>query len=65
MASRLELPAFVEEVGCDDLSRSLGVGGLGEVENGPVGELGVLEGVGAVVGLAEGGARVEDDVFLG
>ncbi|SVC17487.1 uncharacterized protein METZ01_LOCUS270341, partial [marine metagenome] len=29
------MPAFVEEVDRNDLSRSLVVGGLGEIENGP------------------------------
>lgn len=56
-----ELPGGAEEVGGDDFAGGVGVGGLGDdVEEGPVGELGVLEGVGAVVGLAEGEAGIED-----
>ena len=58
----LQLPAFVEEVGVVDAAGSVGVRRLGDVDDGPVGKFGVLLGVGAVVGFAEGEAGVEDDV---
>lgn len=60
-----ELPGGAEEVGGEDFAGGFGVGGLGgDVEEGPVGEFGVLEGVGAVVGLAEGEAGIEDEHAL-
>ncbi len=44
-------PEFVEEAGGDDFAGPAGAGGRAEVDDGPVGELGGLEGV---VGVAVG-----------
>lgn len=56
-----KLPSRPKEIRRDNLPGALPIWGLGgDVEEGPVGELGVLEGVGAVVGLAEGEAGIED-----
>ena len=59
-----ELPVFVEEVGVMDAAGGAGVGRLAQIDDGPIGEFGVLKGVGAVVGFAEGEAGVEDDVAM-
>ena len=59
-----EMPAFVEEVGVVDAAGGCGVGGLGDIDDGPVGEFWVLLRVGAVMGFAEGEAGVEDNVTV-
>src|SRR4029079_17495825 len=59
-----ELPMFVEEVGVVDAAGGATVGRPGKVDDGPVGEFGVLERVGAVVGFAEGETGVEDYVAI-
>ena len=64
MSSVLESPSLVEEVGGDDFPRGLVVRELAKVDDGPVGEFGVLEGIGAVVVFPECGSGVEDEVFL-
>src|SRR5688500_2438347 len=61
---RLELPALVEEVGGDDFAGGGGVGGLVDVDDRPVRQLGVLQRVRAIVRFAEGQAGVQDDVAL-
>ena len=61
----MPLPRFAEEAGGLDLAGRLGGGRRGDVEDGPVGEFGVLLGIGLAVGLAEGGAAVEDEVAPG
>ena len=56
--SKASLPRFVEEAGGGDLAGPAGAGGFAEVDDGVVGELGDLEGVGAVGFVAEIDAAV-------
>ena len=43
LASGFQVPSLVEEIGCHHLAGGFCVGGLGQVEDGPVGQLGILE----------------------
>ena len=58
------VPGLAEEAGVEDFSGGFRGGRGRDVEDRPVGELGVLLGVRLAVRLPEGGAAVEDDVAL-
>src|SRR3954447_25368746 len=61
----LQLPALVEEVRIDYLTRIAALGRRGGVDDGPVGQFRYLPGVVQVVVLPVGEAAVQHDITLG
>ena len=61
---RFQFPLFSEEISGGDAARGAGVGGLVEVNHGPIGQLRGLAGVVEVIVFPEGEAAVEHEVTL-